>query len=168
MRKAMCEAEVGDDVAGEDPTMNRLQDFAAELLGKEAALFVPSGTFGNQLCVMTHCVPGNEVIVSESAHVIEHEAGAAGRLSGVNFRAISPRGGHYITADEIKLRIRAQEDIHFPATGLIWLENALSDGTVMPVAEMEAVKALADRFGIPVHLDGARVCGKHFFSASVD
>lgn len=157
MRQAMFDAEVGDDVCEEDPTVNRLQEMAAAMLGKEAALFVPSGVFGNQCAIGVHTRPGDEVIVSETAHVVEHEAGAAGVLSGVQLRTIEPRTASYITAEEILPRLRIGEDIHFPRSRLIVLENALSDGSVMPVEAMAEVRRLADEHGLAVHLDGARL-----------
>lgn len=158
MRQAMAEAEVGDDVCGEDPTVNRLEAMAAAAVGKEAALFVPSGTFGNQCAIAVHARPGDEVIASEKAHVIEHEAGAAGALSGVQVRTVAPSNGHYLTAADVAPRIRVDvDDVHHPRTAVILLENALSDGTVMPLDAMRAVAALARAHGIPVHLDGARV-----------
>ncbi len=157
MRRAMAEAEVGDDVCGEDPTVNRLEAMAAELLAKEAALFVPSGVFGNQCAIGVHAGPGNEVIVSEKAHVVEHEAGAAAALAGVQIRAVMPQNGHYLTVADIAPRIRVGDDIHEPQTTLILLENALSDGTVMPVQAMLDIATLAHEHGIPIHLDGARI-----------
>ncbi|MBI2838927.1 MAG: threonine aldolase [Acidobacteria bacterium] len=157
MRQAMFDCEVGDDVCEEDPTVNRLQEMAAATLGKGAALFVPSGVFGNQCAIGVHTRPGDEVIVSETAHVVEHEAGAAGVLSGVQLRTIEPRTASYITAAEILPRLRIGEDIHFPRSRLIVLENALSDGSVMPVEAMAEVRRLADEHGLAVHLDGARL-----------
>jgi threonine aldolase len=157
MRRAMAEAEVGDDVCGDDPTVNRLEAMAAQTLGKEAALFVPSGVFGNQCAIGVHCRPGDEAIVSEKAHVVEHEAGGAAALSGVQIRAVMPANGHYLTADDIQPRIRVGDDIHIPRTALILLENALSDGSVMPLTAMQDVAALARAHAIPVHLDGARI-----------
>ncbi len=157
MRMAMAEAEVGDDVCGEDPTVNRLERVAAELLGKEAALFVPSGVFANQCAIGVHCRPGDELLVSEKAHVVEHEAGAAAALSGVQLRAVRPTNGCYLTVGDILPRFRRGDDIHHPRTGLVILENALSDGTVMPVAAMAEVHAAAARHGAAVHLDGARL-----------
>lgn len=157
MRRAMAEAEVGDDVCGDDPTVNHLEAMAAQTLGKEAALFVPSGVFGNQCAIGVHCRPGDEAIVSEKAHVVEHEAGSAGALSGVQIRAVMPANGHYLTADDIQPRIRVGDDIHIPRTALILLENALSDGSVMPLAAMQDVAALARAHAVPVHLDGARI-----------
>jgi len=157
MRDAMRDAEVGDDVCGEDPTVNRLEARAAEMTGKEAALFVPSGTFGNQCAIRAHTRHGDEIVVCEAAHVIEHEAGAAAALSGVQTRTISPENGEYITAAEIEPRLRLVGDIHHPNTGLIILENATSLGTVMPIDEMRLVKRLAESHRIPVHVDGARL-----------
>lgn len=157
MRRAMAEAEVGDDVCGEDPTVNRLEAMAADLLGKEAALFVPSGVFGNQCAIGVHGRPGDEIVVSEKAHVVEHEAGSAAALAGVQVRAVMPANGRYLTVADIAPRIRVGDDIHEPRTALIMLENALSDGTVMPVRAMGEVAALARAHGVPIHLDGARV-----------
>lgn len=156
MRQAMFTAEVGDDVIGEDPTIHRLEALAAEMTGREAALFVPSGTFGNQVCIMTHCRPGHEVIVSELGHIVQHEVGGAAVLSAVQLRTIWPRGSA-ITWAEIEPRIRRGDDIHFPDTGLIALENAVWDGTVQPLEEMAEIHENARRLGIPVHLDGARI-----------
>lgn len=157
MRDAMRDAEVGDDVCGEDPTVNRLEGLAAELTGKEASLFVPSGTFGNQCAIRVHTKPGDEIVVCESAHVIEHEAGAAAAISGVQTRTVAPENGLHLTAREIEPRLRLIEDIHHPDTGLIVLENATSWGTVVPMDEMRAIRELAHANGIPVHLDGARL-----------
>lgn len=157
MRRAMAEAEVGDDVCGEDPTVNRLEAMAANLLGKEAALFVPSGVFGNQCAIGVYALPGDEILVSEKAHVVEHEAGSAAALAGVQVRAVMPGNSRYLTVEDIAPRLRVGDDIHEPRTALILLENALSDGTVMPVQAMDDVAALARDHGIPVHLDGARI-----------
>jgi len=157
MRRAMAEAEVGDDVVGEDPTVTRLERVAADLLGKEAALFVPSGVFGNQCAIGVHACPGNEVIVSERTHVVEHEAGSAGALSGVQLRAVPPANGRYLTVADVAPRVRVGDDIHIPSTALVVLENALSDGTVMPLAAMREVQALARAHDVRVHLDGARL-----------
>lgn len=156
MRKAMYEAEVGDDVLQEDPTVNRLESAAAELLGKEAALLIPSGTFGNQLALFTHCTRGDEVVLSETSHIVEHEAGAASVLAAVQLRTVAPRGGRPVW-DEIYPRIRTEKNIHFPATGCIALENALSSGECMPVGEAAAIYEKARKYSIPVHLDGARI-----------
>ncbi len=157
MRDAMRDAALGDDVCGEDPTANELQRVAAATLGKEAALFVPSGTFGNQCAIGTHARPSDEVIVSETAHVIDHEAGAGPALFGVQMRAVAPRAERYLTPDDMAARIRTGDDVHHPRTRLVILENALADGTVMPLAAMRTVRALTRRHGIAVHLDGARL-----------
>lgn len=161
MRKAMYEAEVGDDVLREDPTVNRLESLAAEILGKEDALFVPSGTFGNQLALFTHTDRGNEVILSESSHIVEHEAGAASVLAAVQLRAVQPEES-YLTWEEIEPRIRKEENIHYPATGCIALENGLSNGDVQLISEMMEIYIGAQEWDIPVHLDGARI-----FNASI-
>ena len=155
MRRAMAEAEVGDDVYGDDPTVNELERLAASMVGKEAALFVPSGTFGNQLALFTWCKRGSEIILGEDCHIIQHEAGAASVIAGVQTRPISAPTGQLDPA-EIEKRIRGK-DIHFPQTGLICMENAHSSGTVVPLKPMEAVYKLAESYTIPVHLDGARL-----------
>ena len=155
MRMAMANATVGDDVYGDDPTVNQLEKLAAELLGKEAALFVPSGTFGNQLAIMTHTVRGNEVLVGDACHILMHEVGAAAVLSGVQIRTF-PVGDDGIDVQKLALMLRG-EDIHFPDTGLICMENALSSGKTVTLANMEAVYALAQSRNIPVHIDGARI-----------
>lgn len=156
MRRAMAEAEVGDDVLREDPTVNRLEARAAEILGKEAALFVPSGTFGNQAALFTHCDRGNEVILSDTCHIVEHEAGAASMLASVQLRTVDPERG-WLTWSEIEPRIRAEKNIHYPGTGCISLENALASGECQPLDEAEKIFAGAGRYSVPVHLDGARI-----------
>jgi len=156
MRMAMYNAEVGDDVCGDDPTVIELEQTAAEMVGKEASVFVPSGTFGNQLSLFTHCDRGNEVILGDSCHIVQHEAGAASIIAGVQLRTIECRGG-YINPDEIEQRIRKVQDQHFPKTGLICMENAHSSGRVVNPEHMKKVYELAHHYGIPVHLDGARL-----------
>jgi threonine aldolase len=155
MRKAMAEAEVGDDVYGNDPTVNELERLAAAMVGKEAALFVPSGTFGNQLALFTWCKRGSEVILGEDCHIIQHEAGAASVIAGVQTRPIPAPTGKLNPLD-IEKRIRGT-DIHFPPTGLICMENAHSSGSVVPLSNMDEVYRTAKAQGIPVHLDGARL-----------
>jgi threonine aldolase len=157
MRDAMRNAEVGDDVCEEDPTAIRLQTMAAEKVGTEAALFVPSGTFGNQCAIGVHTRPGDEVILSETVHVVEYEAGAAGALSGVQMRTVVPSRTPHLTAEDIAPRLRTKENVHFPHTGLIVLENALTSGSVMPLDAMAEVAELARKHGVPIHLDGARL-----------
>ncbi|MBN2363330.1 low-specificity L-threonine aldolase [candidate division WOR-3 bacterium] len=156
MRKAIFEAEVGDDVLGEDPTVNELEKLSAEILGKDAALLVPSGTFGNQLAIVSHCSRGDEVIVSEDCHIVVHEAGASSVIGAVQLRTVQPVSG-ILTADEIEPRIRKDKDIHFPKTGLICLENALSNGDVQTVKEMKRISDLSKKWDVPIHLDGARI-----------
>jgi threonine aldolase len=155
MRKAMAEAEVGDDVYGDDPTVNRLEALGAQMLGKEAALFVPSGTFGNQLALFTWCRRGTEVILGEDCHIIVHEAGAACVIAGVQTRCLPNRDGT-LDPDDVAKRVRKQ-DLHAPRTSLICMENAHSVGKAVSLANMEAVKAVARRNNLPVHLDGARI-----------
>ena len=154
MRKAMAEADVGDDVYGDDPTINRLEKLAASLLGKEAALFVPSGTFANQLALFTWCQRGTELILGEDCHIIQHEAGAASVIAGVQTRPIPANRG-IISADALEERLRRQ-DLHAPRTSLICLENAYGAYAV-PLAEMDKIKKKADEWKIPIHLDGARI-----------
>lgn len=155
MRQAMFDAEVGDDVYQDDPTTNKLEALAAEMLGKEAAMFVPSGTMGNQLALMTHTQRGDEAIVSANCHIFEHEAGAAAVLSALNLRQLTFADGVYDAA-QIEAAIRP-DDIHEPPTTLICLENALANGRVVPLEKMREIKAMAKSHGIAVHLDGARL-----------
>ncbi|AZR73580.1 threonine aldolase [Anoxybacter fermentans] len=157
MRKAMAEAEVGDDVYREDPTVNRLEELAAEIVGKEAALFVPSGTMGNQIAALTHTLPGQEVIVDPRMHIFLYEVGGLGRLSGVQTRTIETADGCY-TPDQIRSAIRGN-NIHFPNTGLVCLENTLNraGGVVIPPHRLNSVADAAHEYGVPVHLDGARI-----------
>ncbi|MFP3043402.1 low-specificity L-threonine aldolase [Treponema primitia] len=155
MRKAMANAEVGDDVYGDDPTVNKLEKLGAEISGKEAAVFVPSGTFGNQLALFTWCKRGDEVILGEECHIIQHEAGAASVIAGVQTRPIHAPDG-VLRPGDLRQRLR-KADLHAPATSLICLENAHSLGRVVSLADMDAVRAVADEWGLPVHLDGARL-----------
>lgn len=156
MRKAMAEAEVGDDVYEDDPTVNRLQELAAEMVGKEAALFVPSGTFGNQLCVLTHTRRGDEVILGEDCHIVLHEVGGAAVIAGVQLRTLKSNNGMLDPAD-VEAAIRPGDDIHYPHTGLICVENAHGLGTAIPVDNLRAIKKIGEEHGIPVHMDGARI-----------
>lgn len=157
MRKAIYEATVGDDVYGDDETTNALEAYAAKLVGKEAALFVPSGTFGNQLALFTHCTRGNEVILGDECHIVNHEVGASSVIAGVQLRTLKTKGGE-LCPKEIEHIIRKEdEDIHYPSTGLICLENAHSSGRVISLENMSAIRKVADRHGLPIHLDGARL-----------
>ncbi|EYE88517.1 threonine aldolase [Fervidicella metallireducens AeB] len=155
MRDAMYRAVVGDDVYGDDPTVNELEEYAAYITGKEAALFVPSGTFGNQLSLFTHCKRGNEVILGDDCHIVMHEVGAASVIAGVQLRTLKSDKGKLMLED-IKAKIR-QSDIHYPETGLICLENAHSNGRVFSIEYMKEIYNLAEKHNIPVHLDGARL-----------
>lgn len=157
MRRATFEAEVGDDVYGEDPTVNRLEEKAAEILGKEAALFVTSGTQGNQIAVLTHCQHGQEVIVESDAHIFYYEGAAMSAFAGIQPRTIKGVRGAMNPLD-VKKAIRT-EDIHFPETGLICLENThnRAGGAIVPLENMKEIYEIARENNIPVHLDGARL-----------
>ena len=155
MRQAMLEAPVGDDVYMDDPTVNRLEEEGAHILGKEAALYLSSGTQSNQVAVMTWCKRGDEIIVSDGCHIYEHEVGAVAVLAGANMRTLHFEGG-IPDASMIEKAIRSV-DIHFPETTLICMENALSTGRVVPLSVMKEVYQVGQRHHIPVHLDGARV-----------
>lgn len=155
MRRAMANAEVGDDVYGDDPSVNLLEREAARILGKEAALYVSSGTMGNQLAIMAQTKRGDEVVVSRESHIFEHEVGAAAVLSGVTLNTLSFANGVY-DPDAMEAAIRSG-DIHEPPTTLFCMENALANGRVVPVDVMRAVYERAKRHGIRVHLDGARL-----------
>jgi threonine aldolase len=158
MRAAMAGAELGDDVYGEDPTVNRLEALAAARLGKEAALFVVSGTMGNAIAVMTHCRRGEDVIVGDRAHIYNAEVGGAARLNGSTLRAVPnlPDG----TLDRARLAATfASDDIHEAPTGLLCLENThnMCGGRVLSARTLHQLAAPARERGVPVHLDGARL-----------
>lgn len=155
MVKEMTKAIVGDDVYGDDPTAALLEEMTAKLLGKEAGLFVPSGTFGNQLALLTHTKRGEEVIIGSEAHILAHEVGAASIIAGVQLRTI-PMALNVMDPELVRRTIRV-EDIHYPDTGLICMENALGNGSVMSLENMEAVYEVAKAHNLPVHLDGARI-----------
>lgn len=157
MRRAMAEAEVGDDVYGEDPTVNKLEQRAAEIFGREAALFVPSGTMGNQIAIKCHTRPGQEVICEELAHCFNFEMAMLAHFSGCVARTIRGEDG-ILTWSEIKKKISPR--IYYLAqTGLITLENThnFGGGTVYPQEVADEVCDGAHALGIPVHLDGARI-----------
>jgi threonine aldolase len=151
----MAAAEVGDDMYGDDPTVNEIERLGADMLGKEAAIFVPSGTFGNQLALFTWCRRGSEVILGEQCHIIQHEAGAASVIAGVQTRVIDAPDG-IIRTSEARKRLRRGE-LQEPATSLICMENAHSSGRVVSLEAMDEVRRLACEWGLPVHLDGARI-----------
>lgn len=157
MRRAMLEAPVGDDVFGDDPTVNRLEEYVAELLGKEAALYCPSGTMTNQIGVYVATHRGDEVILHEDAHIFNYEAGAPALLSGVQVRPVPGEGG--VVAPETLRAALRPENVHFPRPKLLCLENThnVAGGRIFPLKEFAAVAAEAHRLGLKVHLDGARL-----------
>lgn len=155
MRQAMANAEVGDDVYGDDPTINRLEKLAAEKVGKEAAIFVPSGTFGNQLALFTHARRGQEVIIGRNNHIVVHEVGASAVIAGVQLRTLETENGA-MNPKDVEKAIRV-DDIHEPETGLICIEEAHGCGTVVPLETLKEIKQIAERHSLPVHMDGARI-----------
>jgi len=158
MRQAMAYAEVGDDVFGEDPTMNRLEEMAAESLGKEAALFVASGTMANLVCQLTHCNRGDEMILGDQSHIFFYEQGGAAALGGIHPRTIPNQPDGALATDDIKAAIRP-DNIHFPRTRLIALENTHNrcNGSPLTPDYMRSVGELARNSGLKVHVDGARI-----------
>ena len=165
MRDAMRSADVGDDVFGEDPTVNRLQDVAAELTGMEAALFTPSGTMGNLASLLAHCPRGAEVIVGDEAHIYHYEAGGASALGGLVLHPVRTETDGSLAEASIEAAIRpSARNAHFAPPGVICLENTHNrmGGTVTSPEYAARVAALAKGHDLPVHLDGARI-----FNASV-
>lgn len=158
MREAMALAEVGDDVYLEDPTVNKLQELAASMLGKEAALFVPSGTMGNQVCVNLHTRPGQEVILEQRSHIYNYEMSAMAALSGTLARPVHAEDG-ILDWPSIEAEIRPRSSYYVAETGLVALENThnMAGGVVTPVSMMEEICEAAHAAGLPVHLDGARI-----------
>lgn len=155
MREAMATTPVGDDVYGDDPAVNELEALAAQVTGKEAALFVCSGTMGNQVAIMSHTRMGEEIITALSSHIIQHEGGAHARLSGVSAMIVDTGEGALSPA-QIQAAVRTP-DIHHPNTSLLCLENTLSNGTVVPLATQQAQAEVARDCGLFIHLDGARL-----------
>lgn len=157
MRQAMATAEVGDDVKREDPTVNRLEQMCTELYGKEAALFVPSGTMANQVAIRTWTNPGDEIIVEAKAHCYNHESAAIAALSGVQVNLVEAHRG-IMTPEQVEAHIRP-ENIHYGPTTLVCIENTHNrgGGSVYPVENVEGIARLAHSRGIRVHLDGARL-----------
>ncbi len=157
MRRAMAAAEVGDDVFGDDPTVQRLQSRVAEVLGQEAALFVPSGTMANQLAVRVHTQPGDEILLDANAHIYFYEAGAPAALSGVMCRCLAGTRGVFTGAD-VAAALRPADD-HFPPTRLVCVENTHNrgGGKVWPLDRLSEVAATARQHGLKLHLDGARL-----------
>ena len=180
MREVMKEAFVGDDVFGDDPTINNLEGRVAEILGKEASVYMPSGTMTNQVAIRTHTEPGDEILLEQSAHVYFNEAGATAALSGVICRLIPGERGVY-GAEDIEAAIRPVND-HYPRTKLVCVENTSNrgGGKVWPLEKLAEVKKTAHENGLKTHLDGARIwnaaaamnipeseIAKHFDSLSV-
>ncbi len=158
MREAMYRAEVGDDVYGEDPTVNRLEELAAAKVGKEAALYVPSGAMGNTTAILTHCRRGDEIIVGDRSHIYLYEVGGAARLNGSPARSVPTRPDG--TLDRVRLASAFQgSDIHEARTGLLCLENThnMCGGRVIPPQTLRELATPAHERGLPVHMDGARL-----------
>lgn len=157
MRRAMYEAEVGDDVYGEDPTVNRLQERVAERLGTEAALFVPSGTMANQICLHVLTDPGDEIILERGAHVFNYESGAAGILSGLQLHPIDGENG-LLSPKHVEAAVRP-DAVVAPRTRVVSVENTANKagGVVYPLDRIEAIAQTARHHGLHLHLDGARL-----------
>jgi threonine aldolase len=158
MRRAMAEAELGDDVFGEDPTVNRLEERAAGLLGKEAAVFVTSGTMGNLLAVLSLARSGQEVIADAGAHVFMSEGGGAAALGGVQLRQVGTDAG-VMTAGQVRDAVRPTDDYHAPLTAAVCVEDTHNrhGGVVWPLPALWAVREVADEHGLALHMDGARI-----------
>ncbi|MEE9513037.1 MAG: low-specificity L-threonine aldolase [Anaerolineales bacterium] len=158
MREAMANAEVGDDVYGEDPTVNHLQELSAKMLGKEAALFVPSGTMGNLAAILAHCARGDEIIIGDRSHTYLSEAGGVSALGGIHTFVVENRDDGTVPSDEIEAAIRADND-HFPITRLICIENTHNrcGGSVLTVDYTKEVGRVAKEHGLCMHIDGARI-----------
>jgi threonine aldolase len=157
MRQFMCEAEVGDEQTFEDPTVNTLQEMVAELLGKEAALFLPSGTMCNEIALRVHCRPGDEMIAHRTAHPIHYEAGGPAALAGVNVSALDGVRGQY-SEEAVAAAIRP-DSRYMPRSRLLWVEQTsnLGGGSIWPLARIVAVTDVAQQHGMQTHLDGARL-----------
>ena len=159
MRKAMADAEVGDEQKMEDPTVNRLRDRVCELLGKEDAVFLPSGTMGNQIAIRVHCRLGDEVIADRTAHIINAESGGTAANAGVMIRMLDGPQGVF-TGEQVKEAIRDPNSRNAPRSRLVSIENTSNGGcgTVWPLATMQGVAKVARGAGLAMHMDGARLC----------
>ncbi len=155
MRQAMFNATVGDDVYEDDLTIKELESFAATLTGKEAALFVPSGTMGNQIAIMAHTQRGDEIIVGKNSHIKTYEVGAAAVLASVSYHVVNETRGA-LNPKEVLNGIRG-DDIHYPKTSLICMENAHGSGVVASIDSMQTIYEIAKKHGVKTHLDGARL-----------
>jgi len=158
MMDCIYRAELGDDLYGEDPTVNRLQELAAQVTGKEAALLTTSGTMSNILAFMTHCRHGDEVVVGEGHHAVIYELGAPAAIAGVSFRSLALNGMASFDIEVLEQVIRTA-DLFEPPTGLIWTENTFAGdgGIVMPQSELQKISAVAKKHSLPVFMDGARL-----------
>jgi threonine aldolase len=157
MRRFMCDAEVGDEQKHEDPTVNLLQDMVAELLGKEAALFLPSGTMCNEIALRVHCRPGEEMLAHRTAHPIHFESGGPAALAGVNVQGLDgPRGQYDAATLEAAIR---PDSRHMPRSRLVWVEQTsnLGGGSIWPLPQVRAVTETARRHRLSTHMDGARL-----------
>ncbi|MBN3313504.1 THA2 aldolase, partial [Atractosteus spatula] len=161
MRRAMAEAEVGDDVFGEDPTVNELQKRAADVFGMEAALFVPTGTMSNLIAVMVHCSErGDEIIVGDQSHLHVYEQGGSAQCAGVHSTTVSNLPDGTFDLEEMESKIRhGYPDAHYPRSRLVCVENThnICGGCVLPLSFLQELRLLADRYGLAVHMDGARL-----------
>ena len=159
MRRAMAGAEVGDDVYGEDPSINRLQERAAEMLGKEAGLLMASGTMSNLVAVLSHCQRGDEVVMGDQAHIFWNESAGASALAGAQIRLVPNGPQGEISAGDLQVAIRPRGNVHMPPTTLVCLENTHNrcSGGVLTPQDTRAVADVAHAAGAKVHLDGARV-----------
>ena len=168
MRKAMAEAEVGDDVMGEDPTTNRLERMTAEMMGKEAALFTASGTMSNLIAALTHCHRGDEVIMGSDAHMFWNEVGGAATLAGVQTRLVPNDDQGRMDPAEVAAAIRPKDNLHYPSTALVCLENTHNrcNGGVLTPEDTKAVADVAHASGAAVYLDGARIFNAAVFLAT--
>ncbi len=158
MRRAMAAAVLGDDVFGEDPTVGRLEDLAAELTGKQAALFLPSGTMANLVSLLTHCGRGDEIILGDQAHIFYYEQGGSAQVGGIHPRTVPNQPNGTLDLEAVRHAIRP-DDAHFPRTRLIALENTHNrcSGSPLPPAYLEQAAALAADYGLKIHVDGARI-----------
>ncbi len=158
MRRAMADAEVGDDVFGEDPTVNRLEEMAAERLGKEAALFVASGTMANIVSLISHCNRGDEIILGDRAHIFLFEQGGSAAIGGIHPWTVPNQPDGKLAINDIEYAVRSDDD-HFPRTRLIVLENTHNrcNGSALDAEYMKSVEEIARKHGLKIHVDGARI-----------
>ena len=159
MREAMAHAQVGDDVWGDDPTVKRLQEMAAERTGKQAALFVPSGTMANLVSALAHCGRGDELILGDQSHTFRYEAGGISAVGSIHPHTLRNHPDGTIALEDVEAAIRPAGNPHFPRTAAIFVENThnICGGAAIPPSYFRALRHLADRHGIAIHLDGARI-----------